>query len=86
MLVQCVLLSMARSLTALDFLYSHIKKPTGEVYFLNDGGEVDLDLSNYKRHLNVTLSRDNNITYTARLSTRRWVTVVSRAIHFRKFL
>ena len=29
---------------------------------LNDGGEVDLDLGNYERYLNVTLSRDNNIT------------------------
>ena len=35
---------------------------TGEVYVLNDGGEVDLDLGNYERYLNVTLSRDNNIT------------------------
>jgi CTP synthase (UTP-ammonia lyase) len=32
------------------------------VYVLNDGGEVDLDLGNYERYLNVTLSRDNNIT------------------------
>ena len=29
---------------------------------LNDGGEVDLDLGNYERYLNVTLSLDNNIT------------------------
>ena len=29
---------------------------------MNDGGEVDLDLGNYERYLNVTLSRDNNIT------------------------
>ena len=36
--------------------------PPGEVYVLNDGGEVDLDLGNYERYLNVTLSRDNNIT------------------------
>lgn len=35
---------------------------TGEVYVLNDGGEVDLDLGNYERYLDVTLSRDNNIT------------------------
>lgn len=34
----------------------------GEVYVLNDGGEVDLDLGNYERYLNVTLSKDNNIT------------------------
>ncbi|KAJ9105395.1 CTP synthase ura7 [Naganishia friedmannii] len=34
----------------------------GEVYVLNDGGEADLDLGNYERYLDVTLSRDNNIT------------------------
>ncbi|KAF8553354.1 P-loop containing nucleoside triphosphate hydrolase protein [Imleria badia] len=32
------------------------------VYVLNGVGEVDLDLGNYERHLDVTLSRDNNIT------------------------
>ena len=35
---------------------------TGEVYVLDDGGEVDLDLGNYERFLDVTLRRDNNIT------------------------
>ena len=34
----------------------------GEVFVLNDGGEVDLDLGNYERYLNVTLTRENNIT------------------------
>ena len=34
----------------------------GEVFVLDDGGEVDLDLGNYERYLNVTLSRENNIT------------------------
>ena len=34
----------------------------GEVFVLNDGGEVDLDLGNYERFLDVTLHRDNNIT------------------------
>ncbi|KAF7993312.1 hypothetical protein HCN44_006372 [Aphidius gifuensis] len=34
----------------------------GEVYVLDDGGEVDLDLGNYERFLNVTLHKDNNIT------------------------
>jgi hypothetical protein len=29
---------------------------------LNDGGEVDLDLGNYERFLDVELCRDNNIT------------------------
>jgi len=34
----------------------------GEVFVLDDGGEVDLDLGNYERFLDVTLQRDNNIT------------------------
>lgn len=34
----------------------------GEVFVLDDGGEVDLDLGNYERFLDVTLRRDNNIT------------------------
>ncbi|CDS12724.1 Putative CTP synthase [Lichtheimia ramosa] len=34
----------------------------GEVFVLNDGGEVDLDLGNYERFLDVQLSRINNIT------------------------
>ncbi|KAF9887929.1 CTP synthase ura7 [Aspergillus nanangensis] len=34
----------------------------GEVFVLNDGGEVDLDLGNYERYLGITLGRDNNIT------------------------
>ncbi|OMH85787.1 CTP synthase [Zancudomyces culisetae] len=34
----------------------------GEVFTLDDGGEVDLDLGNYERYLDVTLTRDNNIT------------------------
>lgn len=34
----------------------------GEVFVLNDGGEVDLDLGNYERFLDITLTRDNNIT------------------------
>lgn len=41
-----------------------LMRPTehGEVYVLDDGGEVDLDLGNYERYLNITLCRDNNIT------------------------
>ena len=35
---------------------------SGEVFVLNDGGEVDLDLGNYERFLDITLHRDNNIT------------------------
>jgi len=34
----------------------------GEVFVLDDGGEVDLDLGNYERYLSVTLTKDNNIT------------------------
>lgn len=34
----------------------------GEVFVLNDGGEVDLDLGNYERYLNLTLTKENNIT------------------------
>ncbi|XP_014505498.1 CTP synthase 1 isoform X2 [Vigna radiata var. radiata] len=34
----------------------------GEVFVLDDGGEVDLDLGNYERFMDVKLTRDNNIT------------------------
>ncbi len=34
----------------------------GEVFVLDDGGECDMDLGNYERFLNKSLSRDNNIT------------------------
>ncbi|CAD6191561.1 unnamed protein product [Caenorhabditis auriculariae] len=34
----------------------------GEVFVLDDGGEVDLDLGNYERFLNIRMTRDNNIT------------------------
>ncbi|TRZ68351.1 MAG: CTP synthetase, partial [Methanothrix sp.] len=34
----------------------------GEVFVLEDGGEVDLDLGNYERFLDVELTRDHNIT------------------------
>ena len=34
----------------------------GEVFVLDDGGEVDLDLGNYERFLDQNLSSDNNIT------------------------
>ena len=33
-----------------------------QVFVLNDGGEADLDLGNYERFLDVTLTRDHNIT------------------------
>lgn len=32
------------------------------MFVLNDGSEVDLDLGNYERFLDTTLSSDNNIT------------------------
>lgn len=34
----------------------------GECFVLNDGGEVDLDLGNYERYLNITLTKSHNIT------------------------
>lgn len=34
----------------------------GEVFVLDDGGEVDLDLGNYERFLDIKLTCDNNIT------------------------
>lgn len=34
----------------------------GEVYVLNDGGETDLDLGNYERFLQISLTKDHNIT------------------------
>jgi len=34
----------------------------GEVFVLDDGGEVDLDLGNYERCLQINLTRDHNIT------------------------
>ncbi|KAG0296064.1 CTP synthase ura7 [Dissophora globulifera] len=46
-------------------MYSHcfpLLPFLGEVFVLNDGGEVDLDLGNYERYLDVTLTRANNIT------------------------
>ncbi|KAJ6263265.1 hypothetical protein Dda_1826 [Drechslerella dactyloides] len=34
----------------------------GECFVLDDGGEVDLDLGNYERYMNITLTREHNIT------------------------
>ena len=34
----------------------------GECFVLDDGGETDLDLGNYERYLDITLTRNNNIT------------------------
>lgn len=35
---------------------------SGEVFVLDDGGEVDLDLGNYERFLDIRLTKDNNLT------------------------
>src|SRR5271170_5580603 len=34
----------------------------GEVFVLDDGGEVDMDLGNYERFLDATLTKDHNLT------------------------
>jgi CTP synthase len=34
----------------------------GETFVLDDGGETDLDLGNYERFLDITLSKKHNIT------------------------
>ena len=34
----------------------------GEVFVLDDGGEVDLDLGNYERFLDINLQSENNLT------------------------
>ena len=34
----------------------------GETFVLDDGGETDLDLGNYERFLNISLTSDSNIT------------------------
>ena len=35
------------------------------MFVLRDGGEVDLDLGNYERYLNIELSRDHNASFLA---------------------
>lgn len=42
-------------------IVSHCPCP-GEVFVLDDGGEVDLDLGNYERFLDIRLTKDNNLT------------------------
>lgn len=34
----------------------------GETFVLDDGGETDLDLGNYERFLDITLTREHNLT------------------------
>jgi CTP synthase len=48
----------------------------GEVFVLEDGGEVDLDLGNYERFLDINLGRDNNIT-----TGRAYRTVIEKERH-----
>jgi len=47
----------------------------GEVFVLDDGGEADLDMGNYERFLDITLTADHNITtgkvYSAVLARER---------------
>ncbi len=47
----------------------------GEVFVTDDGAETDLDLGHYERFLNISLSKDNNVTtgslYQAVLSKER---------------
>lgn len=45
-----------------DLKFLHCLCIPGEVFVLNDGGEVDLDLGNYERFLDINLYKDNNIT------------------------
>ncbi len=45
----------------------------GEVFVLDDGGEVDLDLGNYERFLDTNLSSDHNIT-----TGKVYLTVIER--------
>ncbi|KAL8739106.1 MAG: hypothetical protein Q9181_000217 [Wetmoreana brouardii] len=47
---------------ALDACEADTDDRHGECFVLDDGGEVDLDLGNYERYLNITLTRENNIT------------------------
>eukprot|EP00889_Picochlorum_renovo_P002408 jgi/Picre1/29438/NNA_004826.t1 len=44
----------------------------GEVFVLDDGGEADLDLGNYERFLDLSLSKDNNLT-TGKIYSSDWI-------------
>ena len=54
----------------------------GEVFVLDDGGEVDLDLGNYERFLDIRLGRDNNLTtgkvYSLSLNVSERVTTLEK--------
>jgi len=47
----------------------------GETYVLDDGGESDLDLGNYERFVDVSLTRDHNITTGKVYQVRACVTM-----------
>uniref|UniRef100_H2YNU3 CTP synthase n=1 Tax=Ciona savignyi TaxID=51511 RepID=H2YNU3_CIOSA len=55
-------LEMCRLCVYISILTKKLLLNPGEVFVLDDGGEVDLDLGNYERFLNVKLHKDNNIT------------------------
>ena len=56
----------------------------GEVYVLDDGGEVDLDLGNYERFLDLELGSDHNITtgkvYRSVIDNERHGTYLGRTV------
>lgn len=45
-----------------SFSWTYSLFTEGEVFVLDDGGEVDLDLGNYERFLDIRLTKDNNLT------------------------
>ncbi|EEH23286.2 CTP synthase [Paracoccidioides brasiliensis Pb03] len=49
----------------------------GEVYVLDDGGEVDLDLGNYERYLNISLSHEHKHNNRKDLPTH-WIERVAK--------
>ena len=51
----------------------------GEVFVLDDGGEADLDLGNYERFLDLSLSKDNNLT-----TGKIYSTVIEREVWLKK--
>lgn len=50
----------------------------GEVFVTHDGGEIDQDIGNYERFLNVTLSKDNNLT-----TGKIFQSVIDKERHFK---
>ena len=55
-------LSLKNNLLEANLKILHCLFIVGEVFVLNDGGEVDLALGNYERFLDINLYKDNNIT------------------------